>query len=140
MRERLGALAAFLPLFEEPGFVFGTWHKSAQEKVGVFVFPYFEASEVAESFVKTAYDHGWVLEGWDWPAWMKTEEAVALRAVPAALEAASPEQLAKLLTVLIRQERFVEGALNGAFESGLLTAIVRRAAALVEGDGRRADG
>jgi hypothetical protein len=89
---------------------------------------------MADSFVKTAYDHGWVLQGWDWPAWMKTEEAVALRAVPAALEAASPEQLAKLLTALIRRERFVEGALNGAFESGLMTAIVRRAAALAEGD------
>lgn len=42
------------------------------------------------------------------------------------------EQLAKLLTVVIRQDRFVKGALNGAFESGLLTAIAGRAAELVE--------
>ena len=36
------------------------------------------------------------------------------------------QQLQKLLTALIRQDRFVTGALAGAFESGLLTAIVRR--------------
>ena len=35
------------------------------------------------------------------------------------------------LTVLIRQDRFVEGALASAFKSGLLTGIVRRAAAMV---------
>ena len=36
------------------------------------------------------------------------------------------EQLQKLLTTVIRQDRFVTGALAGAFESGLLTAVVRR--------------
>jgi hypothetical protein len=33
--------------------------------------------------------------------------------------------------VLIRQDRFVEGGLNSAFEAGLLTAIARRAEELV---------
>lgn len=134
MRERLQALAAFLPLFEKPGFVYGTWHKSEQEKPGVFVLPHFEPSETAVSFVHTAYDQGWVLVDWAWSAWIKTEEAVSMRDDPAALAVASPKQLAKLLTVLIRQDRYVEGALNSAFESGLLTAIIRREAELVEQD------
>jgi hypothetical protein len=60
-----------------------------------------------------------------------SKDAMRLRDDPKALAAASAEQLAKLLTVLIRQDRFVEGALNGAFEAGLLTGIVRRAAGLM---------
>jgi hypothetical protein len=132
MHGRLKALAEFLPLFEEPEFQFGMWHGSKRRKPGEFMLPYFELSETASLFVDMAYEKGWVLSGWDWPAWMKTEEAITLRDDPAALAAASADKLAKLLTVLIRQDRFVEGGLNSAFESGLLTAIVRRAAALAE--------
>lgn len=132
MSEQLQALAAFLPLFEEPGFVFGSWHGGQEVSPGVLTMPYFSLGETASSFVYMAYDQGWVLAGFNWPDWQGTEEAIALRADPAALANASPEQLAKLLTAVIRQDRFVEGALNGAFESGLLAAIARRAAALVE--------
>jgi hypothetical protein len=45
---------------------------------------------------------------------------------------ATQEELAKLLTAIIRSDRFVEGSLEGAFESGLLAAICRRAAVLLE--------
>ena len=43
---------------------------------------------------------------------------------------ATAEQLTKLSTSLVRGDRFSEGTLAWAFESGLLLAIVRRAAAL----------
>ena len=127
------ALAGFLAVFEEPGFQFGTWHGGERKEPGVISMPYFVLSETAESFVRMAYEQGWVLMGFDWPAWKETEEAIALRDDPDALAAASPEQLAKLLTVLIRQDRFVEGRLNSAFEAGLLTGIARRANILANG-------
>lgn len=132
LRERLQALAAFLPRFEAPDFVFGTWHSSEQNKPGVFDLPYFEPGETALAFVRMAYTQGWVLTGWDWPAWTKTEEAIRLRDDPQALAAASPDQLARLLTVFIRQDRFVEGGLNSAYEGGWLAAIARRAAVLLQ--------
>jgi hypothetical protein len=44
---------------------------------------------------------------------------------------ASPDDLARLLTAIVRSDRFVEGSLVGAFESGLLTRIAQRAAALL---------
>jgi len=49
--------------------------------------------------------------------------------------AATPEQLAMLLTAIVRSDRFVEGSIAGAFESGLLVAICRRAATLLESGG-----
>ena len=43
---------------------------------------------------------------------------------------ATPEQLARVLTVVVRAERFNEGAMAGAVQSGLLPRLLRRAAAL----------
>ena len=75
----------------------------------------------------TWYAEGWVMAGFDWPSWTGTPEALGLRDDPEVLKQATPVQLAKLLTVLIRQERFVNGALASAYDSGLLTAVLRRA-------------
>ena len=47
-----------------------------------------------------------------------SKEAMRLRDDPQALAAASAEQLAKLLTVLIRQDRFVEGRLTARLRRG----------------------
>ena len=85
-----------------------------------------------EEFFHMAYREGWVLPGFDWPNWAQTPEAIRLRDDPAALAVATAEQLAQLLTVCIRQDRFVDGALVGAFNDGLILAIVRRAAVLVK--------
>jgi len=89
--------------------------------------PTFSLTEVAESFVQTCCNDGWVLERFDWPKWVGTAEATALHANPELLAQASSDQLAKLLTALIRGERFCDGSLNVAYESGLLLAICRRA-------------
>ncbi len=119
---RLDALAAFLPVFEGPGFVFATMEGGARDGT----MPWSRLSEHAARFVDTAYEDGWVSPEVDWPSWKETEEARRLRDDPTAIADATVEQLQKLLTTVIRQDRFVTGALAGAFESGLLTAVVRR--------------
>ena len=40
------------------------------------------------------------------------------------------DDLRRLLTVYVRSERFGDGTLENAFTSGMLTAIIRRAAVL----------
>src|SRR6266699_5935221 len=78
----------------------------------------------AMSFIEATYKFGWVLwPEFDWIEWKHTPEAMQLRDGPEALSKATPEQLARLLTVLIRQDRFVESALQSAFESGILTRV-----------------
>lgn len=66
--------------------------------------------------------------------WRNHGRRISLRDDQAPLARATPEQLARFLTVVIRQDRFVEGALLTAFESGLILRIVRRAAAILEAD------
>ncbi len=72
--------------------------------------------------------------------WAQTEEAQALRVDPTALAKASDHQLVKLLTVVIRQDRFVEGALAAAFETGLILGILRRVEQLAEGANKSTGG
>ena len=128
--ERLRRLASFLPKFESTAFEFGKWNNPKSTGQDAFTLPFFVLSETADAFVKEAYDLGWVEGDFDWGTWMGTPEALSLRDSPASLAKATPAQLAHLLTVLIRQDRFAEGSLVASYESGLLTGILRRAAVL----------
>ena len=119
LKERLGTLAAFAPEFESPDFSFGKMVSNPG------AMPHYDLSPAALRFVDTCYKAGWI-QPLDWVEWKGTPEAARLRDDPAALEEATSEQLGRLLTVLIRQNRFVEGALGSAFESGQLTRILRR--------------
>lgn len=130
LKDRLHGIAAFLPLFEHPGFTFGDWDEPEYVEPGVMTMPNFNISGVAYAFNKTAYDLGWVRTGFNWPDWAQSPEAIRLRDDPESMARATPDQISCLLTVIIRQERFCEGALETAFESGLVTAICRRAAQL----------
>ena len=123
LRERLDALVVFLPKFELPDFDFGRMETLPGK------MPYYTLSPLASCFVKTCYEMGWV-KPFEWADWKDSAEATLLRDDPSALKNATLEQLIRLLTVVIRQDRFVEGALGNVFESGLLGGILRRAAVL----------
>lgn len=83
-------------------------------------------------FLVAAEKNGWVLSDFNWPKWAQSAEAKRLRDDESALALASERQLARLLTAEIRQDRFMEGALLRAFESGLIARILRRFAALLK--------
>lgn len=127
--DRLQGIAAFLPRFQVPGFEFGHWENGEQGE-GTFTFGYMSYSDAANEFESVTYRLGWIRTGFDWGAWQETQEAKALRDDPLVLAKATPEQLANLLTICVRGERFCEGALRDTFESGLLTRILERAAVL----------
>lgn len=124
LKDRLEALAAFLPVFEEPGFEFGRMILLPGDQF------HYEFSEEASRFVQTCHYMKWV-KSFAWSKWNETPEAVSLREEPASLQEATHVQLEKLLTALILQERFIGGSLARDFESSLLTRILRRASALL---------
>ena len=123
--EQLKAIAKFLPIFDGKNFKFGEWTR-AEGELAHFCF-----SEAAQEFIQMAYDAGW-MHHFSWMDWQDTKEALQLRDEPGFLAQADVEQLAKLLTTLIRKDRFVEGELASAYEFGLLTRIIRRAAAILK--------
>ena len=132
--ESIRALAPFAARIREPAFQFGSWHDQDANADGSISMPWFDFSDDAQAIIAAAA--GWILPGFDWPAWQHTAEAERLLSDPAALAEASPKQIARILTLLIRQDRFVEGELARVYESGLLRRALERVA-VFEALGRR---
>lgn len=131
-QKQMKSLTQFLSDFEKAGFVAGQDSDLERNPDGSFNAYYVTYTARVLEFEQAAYKHKWVLPNFDWSEWIQTAEPKRLRDDPEALAKATPHQLAKLLTVLIRQDRFCEGALLDAFSSGLMLRIVRRIAALAQ--------
>jgi hypothetical protein len=130
LMQRLREMTRYLPALADPDFRAGEFVQKTPS--GATVLPYVRYSGVADGFVAAAYEHGWVLRDFVWVTWAWTDEAQSLCEDPSQLARATPEQLLYLLTAIIRQDRFCEGALLSAFDSGLILGIVRRAAAILK--------
>jgi hypothetical protein len=128
--DRLRPLAELVPLLESPDADFGEWDAPGPVD-GVYRMPYYTFGPTADAFRAAVGLGGWMIVGFDWRAWLETDEGKAFRDRPEVLAAAGTDQLAWLLTAIIRSDRFVEGSIAGAFESGLLARIARRAAQLL---------
>jgi hypothetical protein len=129
----LKRLADFAERFRTPGANFGegipiTGDGTAQNP---YHMPYYSMSDLGASFFEMAYDSGWVRE-WSRADWAHGPEGQALAHDRRVLAQADFEQLAKLMTALVRQERICDGALGAAFDSGLLLAIAERAEKLLD--------
>jgi hypothetical protein len=129
--DRLRSLAELVPILEAPDADFGHW-ETPPARDGVHSLGWFESGPAAERWRTAVGRGGWVIQGFDWRSWLETDDGRALRDRPEAVAAADTEQLAKLLTAIVRSDRFVEGSIEGAFHSGLLARISRRAATLLE--------
>lgn len=129
MSERLKALAALSPRLDEGSLLAGQWHGMQKLPDGSSTFPWFEHGPGITEFITAA---GPCMEhGFDWPTWNQTPEAERLFTEPDAIEAASEDDLVHMVTTMVRQERFVDGALASHFEQGTILRICARAAALV---------
>ena len=135
---RLRALAELIPILEAPDADFGRW-ETPQPRDGVHSLGWFEFGPTAERWREGVARGAWVIVGFDWRTWLETDEGRALKGGGDALAAATLDQLGQLLTAIVRSDRLVEGSIEGAFESGLLAGISRRAAALLDEEAARGD-
>lgn len=138
LRSRLQHLAAQLESLESPDFTFGEWVPARTDADGVTQMPWYRFSPQAEAFLAAVRAGGWVAP-FDWMTWMASPEGRRLDSSPAAVATASAEDLGHLLTAYVRGERFGDGTLSNAYQSGMLTAIARRAAALLSVENHGAD-
>ena len=126
-RQAFEDVASFLPSFGANGFDFGTWVLRQGS------FPFVTYHPEVGRFVRTLERHGWVYESPEflWGPWLRTPEAAGLLSGET-LPTATPEQLARLLTVFARQERIVDGSRLEMFQSGVLLAALRRVQSWLE--------
>jgi hypothetical protein len=89
----------------------GSWTPSRTRDDGVIVMGYFTPGQEADAFLRDLGRVG-LVRPFDWMAWLKTPRGEELRE-PAAVATAAPEELANLLTAIVRSERFSEGLPGG---------------------------
>ena len=130
-RPRLAALAAFVPVLAAPGFSFGRWEQVPTDADGTMHLPYVELGPDARAFLDAVGANSWVVAGFDWNAWAVTDVGRALTTDPRAVATANPADIACLLTALVRADRFYEGTLANAFETGMMLAIAERCETLL---------
>ena len=73
-------------------------------------------------FVELVYEDDWII-GFDWSSW---DEGREIASDLSRVASADLLTIRKLITALVRNERFCEGALQDAYERGLIRAIILR--------------
>lgn len=130
---RLERLAAFAPILRDPKVIFGKWHPDSGKGTtdDPWIWGWFELTDVGSAFFKMVHDTGWVMDGFDWSEWAYGPEGLRIATRHENIASANCEQLSKLLTAVLRKDRWCDGFLEGCFESGLLRTVTERAEAIV---------
>lgn len=128
-RRALAAVCAFALRFDESGFVAGKWISPEPLEDGVTPFPYWSASEDVAQWEAALYEHH-IVWSFDWtePDW--TRQMRHYHADPNLLGRAPVLTVRKVLTTLVRADRFCEGTLARAFERGVPQAAMQRLGAI----------
>jgi hypothetical protein len=127
--ERLRGLAAWADALARPDFTVGRWIPSEEIRPGVRTMPWFDLGDEALRFLGDLGRFGWV-RPFAWMDWLGTPRGRDLSGSPDIVATATAEELANLLTAIVRSERFGDGSIEGAHEKGLLEAAARRAGVL----------
>jgi hypothetical protein len=121
--KRIDSLLAFLREFESDTPI-GEWRGGDRNADGSITVPYFEPSDFLLRFRAACSAGGWVRSDFDWGAWQ--DEAIKYVQDPDLLAQADVDTIERLLTLHIRRDRFNDGHLAWAVESGHIIAILRR--------------
>lgn len=113
-KEEWNRLFAFIPRIEEAP-LFGEWEEAGD-------FAYYIPSALVSEFLKRIYEMGIVVD-FHWGKW--EEGARLFRDPKSDYVQCSPLTLVKLLTAIVRSDRFVEGVLVTAFEDGKILEILK---------------
>lgn len=100
---------------------FGEMAGGEKIEENVSTFPYWKWSDITTEFNKTVYDMKLIVS-FDWPGW---EEGIQLlKDSKQTFQDLDEITLCKLLTVIIRSDRFSDGTLVGAMEDGTISKIL----------------
>ncbi|MBD3277445.1 MAG: hypothetical protein GF388_04010 [Candidatus Aegiribacteria sp.] len=101
---------------------FGEWAGGTPTEEGHIQFGYCVPAPVVSSFMNIVYDIP-IIIAFDWPHW---DEGRKLANDPEAdLDSTDLVTRCKLITAIVRNDRFFEGALVSAFESGFILRLLK---------------
>lgn len=105
----------------------GEWgirHNNERTESGVSIFPWVENYFLIQDFISFMYENDLVVK-FRWTEWQEGRDWYALDD-ESKYEKLDVETALKLLTAVIRNDRFNEGALVSAFETGVFPKIIQK--------------
>jgi len=120
-RQQWKPLLDLIPIIEKTK-KFGEVGGGQQDENGVFTLPYSIPSEIVIRFEKIVYDIP-IIIGFDWSAWDEGREIARNKDFD--FDTIDIPTKCKLITAIVRNNRFCDGALVGAFESGLILRVLK---------------
>jgi len=100
---------------------FGEMHMPHVKEENVFSMPFWEGNELVDRFLKLVEDIPLMIQ-FDWGSWEDGFEM--LRSENFNFDTVDIPTKCKLITLIVRKERFVEGSLKEAFDSGQMLRIL----------------
>ncbi|MCK5820321.1 MAG: hypothetical protein KAH17_00480 [Bacteroidales bacterium] len=107
----------------EQSTTFGTLQGGDEVEDDVFSFPFYAPSPVVEKFEELCYKLGIIVD-FDWPGWDEGRELAS--GDQSQIRNLDLVTSCKLITAIVRNNRFCDGVLVGAFESGLILSVLKR--------------
>ena len=123
---RYTAMKPFLSEFKAPGFAI--YENFTDPKTNSVYRRY---TPTVQRFIEAATKN-WSLPGFAWDKWRASDEGKSLLSSTAAIAGATPEQVQKMLTTMVRAERFSDGYVKGAIEKGWVQAVLERIEVLAQ--------
>jgi hypothetical protein len=130
-RQNWKPLLALIPKIENAA-EFGKWSGGTADEDGVLQFPYCVPAPIVSQFLEVVYAIP-IIVSFDWGSWdegrkMASDETFNFDSTDLVTKC-------KLITAIVRNDRFCEGALVSAFESGLIVKILKSIEKTVNSEG-----
>ena len=119
-KEDIKAVLTCIPYFQS-GEAFGEWEYPVNRSPGLVPYPML--SEQASSFLEACYAHNFV-QAFNWGEWVEENRELAENGF--GIEELDLEGVVKLLTSLIRGDRFCGGLLLAAMEDSRIFRILNQ--------------
>jgi len=125
-KDDLAAVAAFAERFEAPGFSAGEWVPSKKQKNGSYTFPWWKGSKAVNEWQQALYDHNIVDPDSGYMEESAAEFVRRLEEDPMRIAGSDLATVRCVLTRVVRADRFVEGTIARASETGVAQAATKR--------------
>jgi len=101
---------------------FGEWAGGEKDKEGNIQFPYCIPTKIVSQFLEIVYNMP-IIINFDWGSWEEGWEMLNNKDYN--FDTLDLPTKCKMITAIVRSDRFCEGALVSAFESGLILKILK---------------
>ena len=129
--ENLEKIISFLPYFSQEEAV-GQWEVGRSDD-GVFQMPHVAYDEKVNTFRRLLYDSNFMVV-FDWGSWDEGRELTKHRDQ---IAQADLLPLRMLMTAIVRNDRFCEGAFLSAIEDGLVANMLQRLKVIIGEERKR---